>query len=204
MQTHYANRNDDPAIERVLRAIGYTGRKPVRLRAAESVPLSGTYWDGGSRTSYYVANLGTGEARALPHFDPPQFGGPQKTPIQEIPADKPGAAIVALSTFCGREMGPTIYVRPESLAPLLPERVELSEAERRVLVLTASLNSRGRKDWREKAGVPKAAWDAVVATLAPRGLMTARGAITPDGRNAVAGQREDYSWRSLDGQKGGE
>lgn len=106
----------DPTIDKIARALGYKGRKFV-IRPAERVTLSGTYWDGGSRTEWFFYDLPSGRVVPVPQWDPPQFGGPRAAPSGELPV---GIAAVAHVIFCGKDVGLKIHVRPQDLAKCLP------------------------------------------------------------------------------------
>mgnify|MGYP000446863879 CR=1 FL=1 len=109
---------DFPEIERVIRAANPKYRKHKAIVVAgPRVTLHGTYWSGGSRTSYFGVNLSTFQCGGAPHYNPPQFGGPQSDPVVNL---EPGAAIVALGTFCGKTATATVYVHPSNVAKLLP------------------------------------------------------------------------------------
>lgn len=186
---------NDPTAKKVAQCVGYNGRT-FQLKGAEKVSLSGTAWDGGSRSSYFCVRLTDGTNVALPHFDPPQFGGPVETPVVEIP---PECAIVQHTIFCGKDMGLRLYVRPENITPMLPSKPELTREERNVLVATKSYKSSyngknrrelhnegysyGREDWLMK--LTQEAWDTAKASLISKGFLDKRGAITPAGRNAL-------------------
>lgn len=175
----------------------YRGRT-FSIRAAESVSLHGTYWDGGSRNSYALVDADGRTAKALPHYAPPQFGGPREVVTVTLP--EAGGFIVEHSIFCGRDHGLTVYAHPSVIAPLLPAAVDLTEAERRLLILTSSLTSAGRKHWRERAHVSRETWDCIAGPLKTRGLLAKGGGITNEGRNAVSGQREKcqkWEWKGL-------
>ena len=133
-------------IQRLARAVfpSYRGRK-FQLRATETVTLTGTYWDGGSRSEYGGVNLSTFRAANLPQFDPrfpyqpaygtllvgreglqgfvgftfdPEFGGPASAPKIDI---RPGMAVVKHSISAGRDTGITFYIHPSDAPSLLPE-----------------------------------------------------------------------------------
>ena len=67
-----------PEILRVIRAADPTYRKTKAfIYTRESVTLHGTYWDGGSRSTYTAVELATGRNKGAPQYAPPQFGGPE-------------------------------------------------------------------------------------------------------------------------------
>jgi len=109
---------EHPEALRVIRAAAPDYRKhKAILRVSPAVALSGTYWDGGSRSTYTAVNLQTMRASAADQFDPPQFGGPATAPEVSIPE---GVAIVQTGYFCGKTATAIIYINPANAAKLLP------------------------------------------------------------------------------------
>ena len=84
-------------------------RKAILGRPTTEVRLSGTYWDGGSRSDYFLVDLSTMRATALGHVSPPQFGGPKEDPVQHL---QPGFAIVEAGVFCGKPSTPVVFFHP--------------------------------------------------------------------------------------------
>jgi hypothetical protein len=85
-------------------------RKAVMARPTTAVTLSGTYWDSGSRDSYYLVNLVTRGVVPLEHQSPMQFGGPRQGPQQLL---EPGYAVIQAGVFCGKPATPVVYLHPE-------------------------------------------------------------------------------------------
>lgn len=109
---------DHPEVMRAIRAADPTYRKQkAYLIVSERVTLSGTYWDGGSRSTYTAIDLATGRNAGAPQYAPPQFGGPRTAPEVDLPSD---VAIVETGTFCGKTATATVYVNPANMAKLLP------------------------------------------------------------------------------------
>lgn len=107
-----------PELLRVVRAVDPKYRKhKVILCVYEQVTLSGTYWDGGSRSSYTAVDIKTGRVGPAPQYNPPQFGGPVEAPRVDIPD---GVAIVETGFFCGKPKTATVFVNPRTATPLLP------------------------------------------------------------------------------------
>lgn len=112
---------DHPEILRVIRFASPKYRKhKCILVVATTVSLDGTYWSGGSVSSYTAVNMETGACRTMAAVNPPQFGGPKQSPNVELPE---GAAIVKLGFFCGKPSTATVFVNPANVAKLLPEVV---------------------------------------------------------------------------------
>jgi len=106
-----------PELVKVIRAADSTYRKhQATLSASETVRLSGTYWDGGSRSTYTAVDLVTGRSKGAPQYDPPQFGGPMVDPVVAIPE---GIAIVETGIFQGKQAIARVYVNPSNMAKLL-------------------------------------------------------------------------------------
>ena len=88
------------------------GRKrKLSIYTCESVTLSGTYWDGGSRSSY------TGIRCSLPSMStsPPQFGGDKTPPTVEIGN---GKMVLENGVFCGKP-NVTLWVHPDDYHTIL-------------------------------------------------------------------------------------
>jgi hypothetical protein len=107
-----------PEIARVIRSVDPKYRKHKAIVAgAERVTLSGTYWDGGSRSSYTAVNLETGLSLGAPQYSPPQFGGPRVDPVVELPE---GVVIVRTGIFCGKTETAKIFINPANITKFLP------------------------------------------------------------------------------------
>ena len=101
--------SDYPTIRRI---IGDLSRKRTAYISQKNpVTISGTYWDGGSRSEYYQVDIRTGRAQSLGSVAPPQFGGPAADPVVTI---EPGSAIVRVGIFLGRPVVPTVYLPTDS------------------------------------------------------------------------------------------
>ena len=85
-------------------------RKAFLAAPTTEVRMSGTYWDGGSRSNYFLVNLATKEVKPLAGVAPVQFGGPCVDPVQHLQV---GYAVIEAGTFCGKPATPTVYLHPE-------------------------------------------------------------------------------------------
>lgn len=189
--------NDRAARQLVERAFGGGGPRSITLEVCEAVTLRYTYWSEGSRHSYVAVRLADMECVPLPHWNPPQFGGPTEPVGGTLPE---GMALVEF--YEGRCPGYTIYLRPENAAPLLPQAAGLDSDERVVLSYTAALKNTygGETDLRYKSArrqgkvLNRQVWDAAVQRLIGRKLLRANGSITVEGRNALeaAGRIQVY------------
>lgn len=107
-----------PDIARVIRAADPSYRKKnAFVSVREKVSLDGTFWDGGSRSTYTAVNLATFASAGAPHYSPPQFGGPRVTP--EVPVPE-GFVIVETGIFCGKTATAHVSVNPANVTKLLP------------------------------------------------------------------------------------
>lgn len=104
----------DTATARKLAKLAFPGWRGRKLRVKETpeVGLYGTYWDGGSKNEFVAVELATG--RVAPSHAalsiPREFGGLGGSHRLVIPE---GVAVVEHSIFCGKDVGCTVYVRPE-------------------------------------------------------------------------------------------
>jgi hypothetical protein len=110
-----------PEIMRIIRVAAPSYKKhKVFLGVYETLTLTGTYWNDGSRTSYTAVRIADCVSQGAPKFDPPQFGGPRVAPEIAIPD---GIAIVSTETFCGKTATAGIYINHNTAAKLLPESI---------------------------------------------------------------------------------
>jgi hypothetical protein len=110
-----------PEVQAIVRAAFPSYKKhDAYLTVAESVSLSGTYWDGGSRSEYVAVDLASKRSQGAPHYNPPQFGGPRTSPVVPLPI---GVVIVQGGTFCGKQATAILSVHPENMAKLLDGRI---------------------------------------------------------------------------------
>lgn len=93
----------------LLRLIPKYRKHKAIIVITDSIDMVGTYWDGGSRSSYSFMNMATGAEFFAPQYNPPQFGGPQVAPKIEI---KPGTLCVSTGTFRGKIATATVYLNP--------------------------------------------------------------------------------------------
>ncbi len=97
-------------IAQLVKLVGSRKKKAILARPTTQVTLSGTYWDGGSRSSYFLVDLNTQQVQPCEHYNPPQFGGPRQDPVVTL---APHQAVVEAGVFCGRPATPTIYFHPD-------------------------------------------------------------------------------------------
>jgi hypothetical protein len=191
MKTIHLNGNE-PGLKALVSASfpSYGGRK-FSFRPTNEVELQGGYWDGGSRSSWAAVRLNDGAAKQLPHWDPPQFGGPQGTPKVTL---EPGFVIAEHSIFQGKDMGITFYVHPSDAPYYLTAPADVTDDEKIVLAFTRALKNTygGRTNIRftealRKYGITAERWETAQSTCRDKGLLNGRNSITPDGRNIDTG-----------------
>ena len=108
-----------PEIARIIKAADPNYRKrEASILARETVAISATYWDEGSRSTYHAVELATLRQLPAPHYNPPQFGGPATDPTVAIPE---GVAIVCTGVFQGKTATARVYVNPSNLTKLIGE-----------------------------------------------------------------------------------
>jgi len=137
MNTIYLDSKDVPAY---LRG-GYTGKQfKAVVTDSISVPQDAGLWEGGSRETYRFVELATGRSVA----SPAQQTAPWSKERQEFNSPLPaGITMVVHTIFCGKDLGLTFHVHPDSAAKLLPvaSQTELTETQKLVLNATYSLKS---------------------------------------------------------------
>lgn len=171
----------------------YTGNK-FKLRITDTVNASSS-WQGGSRDYYKFIQLNgmrvSNEMPAQSQFDQKVHGLDNVKLID-------GVICVEHTIFQGKDMGITIHISEANAVPLLPAPVELTEAERIVLIATKSYKAsydgrKPREDEAKRYGVSKEQYEIAKSSLIARRFLNKAGAITVDGRNAVEGQRLGFS-----------
>lgn len=178
---------------------GYNGKK-FAAQVCDSVSLTNTWWDGGSRNSYSAYSLETGQfvSNIAPASAPSAFGNDYNGAQFDI---KPGIVVIKHSVFCGKDMGLTFYVNPENAAKLLPDQSngDLSDAELCLLDATAGLKSSyaGRKpriEMMRANGFSMADIETAKQSLIGKKLLRGNGSITPAGRNACPERGKFKRW----------
>ena len=107
-----------PEVKRAILAADPSYRKKTAfLHVYETCELTGTFWDGGSRSTYTAVDLVTGRSKGAPQYAPPQFGGPRVAPVVAVPD---GVCIVETGIFCGKPATASVTINPINAAKLLP------------------------------------------------------------------------------------
>lgn len=118
---------DHPEALKIIKAAhpGYR-KQQFCVHVSESVCLSNTFWDGGSRSDYTAIDLTTRRIKGLPRYAPPEFNNPRIAPLVPIP---PGTAIVETGYSCGQTATARIYVHPDNMVYVIgPKWVALLPA----------------------------------------------------------------------------
>jgi hypothetical protein len=82
-------------------------KRAILATPSNTVRISGTYWDEGSRREYFLIDLATMRATPLPSYGPPQFGGPLQDPVNPL---EDGYAIVCAGISCGKPATPVVFL----------------------------------------------------------------------------------------------
>lgn len=174
----------------------YAGRKfSVVVTDSVTIPGQAGLWSGGSRDTYVLVNVETGESMEASD----NMSAPWDKRSDRLVNLQPGFAVIEHSMFCGKDMGLTFYVHPQNAAKLLPAPTgELTAHEKIVIEATCSLKSsymgkdrfemmadNARWDEKLKANFPtREEWNAAKESLISKGFLNKAGAVTVKGRNA--------------------
>ena len=161
---------------------GYTGRKfKVQVCETMTIPADAGVWGGGSRETYHVMRLATGESAAAVNHNAAPWSGRSDRTVDL----KDGFVVVEHSIFCGKDMGLTFYVHPDNAAKLLPApTAEVSANAYQVLNIICGIKSGYREDEYRREGLTREQVETAKSELRNAGLIDVRGAATVAGRNA--------------------
>ena len=167
----------------------YRGRRFTINNSGHSVNIS-SCWDGGSRSTFAMLELGTGKRLDIAQNGTMHDGGPIAPEGVKVPA---GYVLAEHVISCGKDLGITFHIDPNTSTAFLPANVELTSDELIVLKATARHQNTygGETDRRfreatRKHGISRDAWNTAKAALISRKLLNRAGAITNSGRNAIA------------------
>ncbi len=190
--TVYIDRPDS-TMQSIAAQIGYKG-KQYKLCAVDTLDYH-SYWDGGSKDTYYVTELASKKTVGLPSNHPVfEAGRPDR--INVIP----GIAVTVHSIFCGKDSGLTFYVNPSSMNTLsLPEKKDISREMKIVLCATrnykntyAGQSNMRFKEAHRETGITESSWLIAKEECLKAGYLNTAGAITVAGRNVI-GETNMYS-----------
>jgi hypothetical protein len=124
MSTNLSRRNT--AVAELADALGYRGRL-IRLGQTyghSDITLGGTYWDGGSRTTWHAYDFQSHSLVPLPQNDPVEYGG---APAHTVHLDRlpDGVVIVAHDIVCGKDRGLRLFPATEAAPSVLGSRGQL-------------------------------------------------------------------------------
>lgn len=190
---YYTDKKTDPFLAKVL-AVAFPACKKTQYKvcATEKVYITGTYWSGGCRNSFVAVNLLTLEKVNLPHFNPPQFGGPSEDPYFDLSTQSVPVGIVELSNV-GMSEYITFHLHPHNVQRFIAKSDgSVSLNEKIVLYATRSLKSSygGISNYRfheahQATGITQQDWDDCIQSLIHRKLLRKNKSITPAGKNVV-------------------
>jgi len=176
---------DSPEVKAIAQAAfpAYTGRK-FRVCEFSSPMRLDSNWEGGSRSYYAVLDLVSLRGITIQENGTPFSNGGKIERISELPLN---ACVVEHVLFCGKDLGIRIYVRPENMTKMLPDKpIELTTHQRIVLVATRQLKSFARFDQANSyTGIGRSQYEQAKAELIAKGLFKSNGSITDAGRNAA-------------------
>jgi len=170
------------ALQKALKKVGYR-RRDVRVYSATETTIGPPSFEG-SRGFAMAVNLKTGQMSDIQYGS---WGGPnpfEKKPVdhQRKPVRIAANGAIITGEVGGRGVFASIYVHPDSLAPLLPGGNDVTEREREILAM-ACYKSFYKKELFERHRVTK---DEIL-NLVKRGYMKMNKAgatsVTPKGKN---------------------
>lgn len=148
----------------------YTGNKiKIKLCTSVSVPEDAGQWSGGSRDTYVVVQIATGN----------------QLKAEGLVKLEPGFAVVRHSIFLGKDSGLTIYALPDDMTPLLKkdDGAELSEKQLKVLAICKGYKSAYRVNAAAYNDISLKEYEELKQSLVALGLLDTRGAVTLQGKN---------------------
>ncbi len=184
------------ALKTLARTLfGYLGRTFQVQAHDHPYTLHDLQWGGGTKSTYVVVqgdgayDFSTQAARFFP-------------PSIEVEIT-PDTLLVEHHIFCGKDMGICLHVHPSRLPKLLPPPPEQGIGRDHLIVLTATAHFKnsysGQTNIRyteahSLTGITAAEWQIARQECIASGWLLASGAITPAGRNLVAGHHL-YDWK---------
>ena len=165
--------------------------KSAKRASCQQMPEHG---EAVARDTYRYIELATG--RSVPISDASSAPWDVSRADNTFPL-RPGFAVVMHSMFCGKDHGLTFTVHPNDATKMLPSGNELTEHEKTVLTATKSYKASyagmdryqmaQSEDYRFAKPFPtRPEWQLAKESLITKKLLNKAGAITIDGRNAIA------------------
>lgn len=179
------------SLQQALKKVGFR-RKDIRVCPATSTSVRSSAGDG-SRGFTMAVNMATGQ---MSDVSVGSWGGQnpfKKEPIDwmDKPVNIPTNGAIINGTTGGHGTFATIYIHPDSLAPLLPGETDITEREKKILSY-AGYKSAYKKEKFLRNNVTK----GEILSLVARGYMKMNKAgstsLTPKGKNA-----RPVNWTSI-------
>lgn len=166
----------------------YNGKK---FKISTLIPLRlDSYWSGGSKDSFAFYCLPTTNIATV-KSNHPAFAPNNPSKLDKLPR---GMLLVKHNYFRGKDMGITVYANKEDLTGMLPKATPVTAYERIVLQYTSGhkFSYAGIKNYRfheahRSTGITSEQWDTAKTALIVSKHLMKNGAITPKGRNTIAG-----------------
>ncbi len=196
MKTIYLEKKQVPANLQNL--FGYRGNK-FQCVVTDSVGISNTQWNGGSRSSYMLINLSTMQTKQI--VDNRPF--PHNQDAMPDVTLEPNTMVVKHIMFQGKDLGLRFYVHPDNKINFLPDQSadKLTRNDKIVLQFTRSLKfSYGIKNYRYHEAsrcykdLTLEDWNEAKQRMIDAGYLRKNGAITPAGRNVDCSEIKTNSW----------
>lgn len=192
---YFTDKKTDPKLSEIL-AVAFPKCKlrQYSVNVSEQISISGTYWDGGCRNSYVAVDLVTLEKVDLPHFNPPQFGGPAKDYVFDLVNNQSNRQVCVVEhTQSGVKEYITFHFAPDNVSKLITtQQSDLTNNEKIVLFATRSLVSSygGDSNYRYNSAfdatkISKQEWNDAIISLIDKKLLRRNKSITPAGKNAI-------------------
>lgn len=117
MGSIYIERTMVPAA---IRGMSKKRRWRVVITTTVRVPMDAGLWSGGTREEYSLVRLSDGATLPNKLANTSPWNSARQDVSFELPS---GVVILKSGHFCGKPATPTIYARPEDIAPALPAPV---------------------------------------------------------------------------------
>ncbi len=187
-----ATRELPRTLQKVLKDAGFR-KKDITVIPKQKVSMQ-RGGGKGVRGFVIIINIATGKSEVSYG----SWGGPN--PFNSKPVDvddkeysiPPNGAVILGSEGGGRPVYATIYVNPETLAPILPAKSGVSDKQKKILDTFVSLKSSYRKEEQMRIGVKPGEIDELVQKGLLKRNRAGSTSITVTGKNAL---RESASLR---------
>jgi len=175
------------SVQKALKQVGY-GAKDIDVKPEETVSLMGVSGRG-VQSFAIVINMATGKA----NVSWGSWGGRNPNEKKGVDWDDKsyriptGGAVILGSRGGGRRVFATVYVHPDTMAPLLPQASGATEREKDILDHFVSLKPSYRKEYMERMKPPVSPKE--LDDLVEKGFLKRNRAgatqITLNGKNAL-------------------